>query len=141
MLISAAVPARARRTGNLAVELLLVIPVLLAVLLAVVELSQLVAATQRLDAACAQGARVAAQGGDEEEVEQAVHRCLESESYQQVEVESVLRDRSGRPLPSGAEVKVRCSLRAADAAPDLLCWIGFGLRDEKLSAQTVMRKE
>jgi len=121
--------------------LLLVLPFLVAVLLAVVELSQLVVTTQRLDAACAQGTRVAAQGGDEEEVEQAVRRVLAAESFKNVEVEPLLRDRSGRPLPSGAEVEVRLSLKATDAVPDLLSVIGFSLRNEKLSAQTVMRKE
>jgi hypothetical protein len=58
-----------------------------------------------------------------------------------VEVEPLLRDRSGRPFPSGAEVEVRLHLRATDRVPDLLYVIGLSLGNEKLSARTVMRKE
>ncbi|HYT89943.1 MAG TPA: TadE/TadG family type IV pilus assembly protein [Gemmataceae bacterium] len=132
---------RRRRPAALAVELLFALPVLLAMLLGTVEFSMLLVARQQLLVASREGARVAAQGGDATEVEQAVSLFLGASSLAGASVQSVLTDDVGEPLPSGAPVTVTVTLPTARAVPDLLAFIGFSIRGDTLIAQTVMRKE
>src|SRR5947209_2475357 len=132
---------RTVRRGTLALELLFALPVLLAVLLATVEFSMLLVARQQLLVASREGARVAAQGGDSTEVQQAVALFLGTGPLAGARVDAVLTDDSGQPLPSGAAVAVTLSLPTTQAVPDLLAFIGVSLRRDTLITQTVMRKE
>ena len=132
----------ARRRASLALELLLLLPVLLLVALAVVEFALVVGARERLTAACREGARCAARGCDEEEVERAVRFHLGDGTMRGAAVEAVLRDKeTGRPFHCGEAVEVYVAVHATDVVPDLLGWIGLSLCDEVLVAHAVMRKE
>jgi hypothetical protein len=133
--------AAGRRRGSLALELLLLMPVLTGILLAIVEIGMLEFADQQLTAASREGARVAAQGGDEDDVELAVRRYLGRGRLGDVHVDVDFKDRHGRPLPSGEPIEVRLSLPANHAVPDLLRFVGFSIKDKKLIGRTVMRKE
>jgi Flp pilus assembly protein TadG len=130
-----------QRRGSLAVELLIVLPVLLGILLGMVEFSMLLVSRQELLTASREGARVAAIGGSQADVEAAVRQFLGAGSLSQATITTVLADNQGQPLPSGSPVAVTVSIPATQAAPDLLVFIGFSLRGENLIAQTVMRKE
>jgi Flp pilus assembly protein TadG len=130
-----------RRPGRLALELLLILPILLALLGGLIEFSVLLVARQQLANASREGARVAALGGDQTAVEQAARLALGSGAVSAASVQSVLTDGSGVPLPSGAAVQVTVAVPAAQVTPNLLGVIGFSLGDRVLSAQTVMRKE
>jgi hypothetical protein len=131
----------ARRGGSLAIELLLTLPLLLALVAALVEFSLVLAARQQLAAASREGARVAAVGADQTTVTQAVQRVLGRGSLSQAQITTVLTDASGAPLPSGAPVQVIVRIPAGKVAPDLLGLIGFSLRQQILAASTIMRKE
>jgi Flp pilus assembly protein TadG len=130
-----------RRRGRFALELLLVLPILLALVAGMVEFSLLLGARQQLVAASREGARVAAQGGDPMEVDRAVRTFLGQGSLQAAQVQSVLTDAAGNPLSTGDSVQVVVQLPATQAAPDLLAFVGVSLHDQVLVARTVMRKE
>ena len=130
-----------RRRGTVALELLFVLPVLLLVVLAIIELSLLLGAEHRLTAASREGARVAALGGGPQEIEQAVRLHLGQGVFQQATITAVLRDARGRPLHSGEPVAVDVKIAAQSAIPDLLCFIGFSIKGQTLCGHTVMRKE
>jgi Flp pilus assembly protein TadG len=134
-------PRRARRRAGVAVELLLVFPILLSLLLAMVQFSMLLVARQQLAGASREAARVAAQGGDLTAVQTAASLYLGQGNLSNAVVEAVLTDSNGMPLPSGAPVAVTVQVAATQAAPDLLRFVGVSLKNEVLSAQTVMRKE
>src|SRR5436190_24393313 len=105
--------ARRRPGSTLAVELLFVLPILLVVVFATIEFSALLTVRQQLQAASREGARVAALGGDTQQVEAAVRNFLGSGSLADAKVESVLTDAQNQPLPSGAAVAVTVSLPTA----------------------------
>jgi hypothetical protein len=129
------------RRGSLTIELLLLMPVLLALVVGAVEMSLLVASEQKLEAASATGARTAAQGGDQEAVRLAVREALAHSKLCGAEVIVRLDDENGYPLPSGSTVEVRVQINANQAVPDLLSFIGFSIKEMTLSGHTAMRKE
>ncbi len=131
-----------RRPGSLlASELLMVLPLLLAVVFATIEFSTLLLVRQQLQTASREGARVAALGGDATQVQLAVSQFLGTGALANAQVDSVLTDSQGMPLPSGAAVSVTVSLPTAQVVPDLLAPFGFTLGNDVTIAQTVMRKE
>jgi hypothetical protein len=132
---------RQARRGAAAVEALLTLPVLVTVVLAVVELSMLSAVQEQLLAASREGGRVAALGGNENDVSQAVQRHLGHGAVSAARIQLVLRDHSGHPLPSGNPVQVVVSIPAKQVVPDLLRFIGFSIQKQTLTGSTVMRKE
>ena len=132
---------RARRRAGVALELLLVFPILLSLLLAMIQFSMLLVARQQLAGASREAARVAAQGGDLLAVQTAASLYLGTGNLAAAQVQAALTDANGMPLPPGASVVVTVQLPATQAAPDLLVYIGLSLKNEMLSAQTVMRKE
>ena len=135
-------PAPARRGGTVAIELLFALPIVLALLLAMFEFSMILVSWQQLVAASREGARVAALGGDAQEVEQAVRNFLGSSGrLTAAEVQSLLTDDQGQPLPAGGQVEVLVSVPTAQAVPDLLRFFGFSTEGELLVARTAMRKE
>ena len=125
----------------LAMELLVVLPLLMVVILATIEFSSLLMVRQQLQAASREGARVASLGGNSLQVQAAVSNFLGTGPLGAAQVNSVLTDQSGNPLPSGAAVSVNLSLPTAQVVPDLLAPFGFTLANDTTVAQTVMRKE
>jgi Flp pilus assembly protein TadG len=119
------------------VELFVLLPVLLGVLLAGIELSLLVSVRQQLAAASAQGARVAAQGGDLADVEQAVFKVLGDGAL----ADSTVTTNLDEKLVSGQNVIVVVEIEADMAVPDLFAFVGFSIKGETLAARTVLRKE
>jgi hypothetical protein len=129
------------RRASLSLELLLILPVLVALALAVIQFGLMESANQRLALASAQAARAAAQGGDLEDVERAARRVLGEGRLRHARVHARLSDESGRPLPSGETVEVVVEIPADEAAPNLLRFLGVSTRGRVLSGHTVMRKE
>jgi Flp pilus assembly protein TadG len=132
---------RNSRPGSFSVELLFILPVLLALILGMVEFSLILAARQQLTAASREGARVAAVGGNTQEVSAAVQTFLGNGALSGAQVSSVLTDKNNNPLPSGANVTVTVTLPTAQVVPDMLAPFGFTLGQDVMVAQTVMRKE
>jgi hypothetical protein len=129
------------RTGSLALELLLVLPVFLALLLGMIEFSLLLSARQDVLSASRQGVRVAALGGTETEVRAAVNLVLGPAFASVANIEVTLTDSSGEPILPGEPVQVTVELPADSAAPDLLRFIGFSLEGEAIVGRAVMLKE
>ena len=137
-------PAARRRTarkGSFTLELLFVLPILLAVLLGTIEFSMFGLARQQVVAASREGARVAALGGSDQDVLQAAQRFLGNGQLANATIQVGITDITGNPIPSGQPVQVTVSVPANLAAPDLLAFIGFSIKNETIAAQTVMRKE
>lgn len=89
-----------RRSGSVAVELLLLAPVVLGLILAVIEISMMTAANEHLAAASREGCRVAALGGNVHEIERAVYNHLGYGSLALAQITIViLQDGQGNPLP------------------------------------------
>jgi len=132
---------RKAHRGSLTLELLFVLPILLIVLLATVEFSILGLSRQQLVAASREGARVAALGGSELDIDNAVQLYLGNGQLANAAIQVVITDPSGNPLPSGAPVTVTVAVPATQAAPDVLSFTGISLVNETIIAQTVMRKE
>jgi Flp pilus assembly protein TadG len=125
----------------MALELLLVMPILLALLLGMIEFSLLFAVRQQLTTASREGARVGALGGDQLAVEQAVRNVLGAGNLSGAQIQSILTDDLGQPLPSGSPVQVTVQIPATQAVPDLLGFIAVSFSDQVIIAQSVMRKE
>jgi hypothetical protein len=114
---------------------------LLALLLVGIELAMYVSASQRLAAASAHGARVAAQGGDEEDVERAIRQALGGGSLGRARIKTVVRDEHGQFLEAGDSVEVVVEVPVKEVGPSFLAMIGIDWSGEALSSRTVMRKE
>lgn len=69
-------PTRARRRGLVAAEMLLVLPIFLLLLTGMIGFADLLIAEQKMDEASGRAARVAALGGSEEQIEEAVRAVL-----------------------------------------------------------------
>lgn len=132
--------AKSRR-GHVALELLLVLPILLTVLLGTVEFSLLLTAQQQVSLASREATRVAAMGGSEGDIEQVVRLTLGDNRFAKATVTPLLVDANGNPIPSGEPIAVRVELPATAAVPDLLVFAGLSIRNQVLMGQTVMRKE
>jgi len=134
-----------RRRGSLTVEMTLLFPIVLLFFLGMIEFSMMLHARQQLLAASREGARVAALGGDIEEVRQAVRIYLGGGRLGDADVRLTalgsepLQD--ARQIPSGEPVEVWVSIPAGYVVPDLLRIVGYSIRNEELVARTVMRKE
>ncbi len=157
------------RTGSIALEVLLLTPVVLGLIFAVVEISMMTAANEHLAAASREGCRVAALGGGPEEIVRAVQDHLGQGNLstaqifavltQQVDgtpILSALTDSNGQPIndplqshgnglvqpvPSGEPVLVRVQTPAGNVVPDLLGLLGVSVQNNPLVGQTIMRKE
>jgi hypothetical protein len=123
------------------VEMLLLVPVLLAVIIAATELSLMTAAQQKLEAASAVGARVAAQGGDFNAVREAVADSLGRGKIARANVTARLLGDDDLPLPSGAPIEVMVSVQADEVVPDMLAVFGFSIKEVRLAGRTLLRKE
>lgn len=125
------------RNGSISFEALLVLPVLLAVLLAVVEFGMIMASEQKLAEASGVGARTGSLGHSDEDVRAAVKAVLGPKQFEKgsVEVQRWIDPHTG------SMIEVRVQLPAAAASPNLLRSIGVDLSDETLTGRTVMRIE
>ena len=129
-----------KRRGVLTLELILVLPVLLIVLLALVELGTYLLATQAIQGAAMAGAREATlPGATYDRVRLAVVGALAGWSYaaslgpENIQVVDV---------PSEGSVSVFVSVDATQAAVNPLAIVpGLDLTGKKITAQFVMRKE
>jgi uncharacterized protein (UPF0333 family) len=129
------------RRAHVALELLLVLPLLLTVLLGTVEFSLMLTAQQQVSLASREAARVAATGGTPDEILYAVRLSLGDARFMQATVTPLLTDTDGNPIPSGEPIAVRVELPATAAVPDMLVFAGISIRNQVLMGQTVMRKE
>jgi len=144
---------RHRRGAALALELIMVLPILLMVLLATVEFGILLMASQGVGAAAAHGSRNAAlPSSSKMSVESAVATALDGYIWQGTEevvifVDSgagFVKDVSGTVLssaPSGSIVSVTVNVESDEAAPDLLKYFGISLMNKELTTTYVTRKE
>ena len=126
-----------RRGAVLTAEMLLVIPLVFALILAVVEFGMLWSGNQKLAAAARAGCRVATlPGSTQAEVEQTVRVAL-SHQYlaQSAQINVLWGQNTGDPVV----VEVRAPMTAA--SPDMLGIIGFSLGSRELVSQAVMRQE
>ena len=132
---------RQQRKGSFTIELLFVLPILMAVLLGTIEFSMFGLARQQVVAASREGARVAALGGSQQDVQQAAQLFLGNGPLANATIQVGITDDAGNPIPSGQPVQVTVSVAANQAVPDLLAFIGISIKNETIAAQTVMRKE
>ncbi len=132
------ISARKRRLGAiLSMELIFVLPILLALILASVEFGMLWSSGRRVEEAAAAGCRTASfRGADEVAIRRSIERTLDRASLVKSYAVDVRRD-----LPDTNEVCVTVTVPMKAAAPDMLGIIGFTLGSRKITAQSVMRKE
>jgi Flp pilus assembly protein TadG len=122
--------------------MLLLLPVFLALLLGFVEFSTIVVMEERLEAASAQGARVASQGGSVSDVQTAVFDSLGPGPLQNnLMMPITIIPSDPTSAVSGAPVTVRLEVTANLVVPDLLRYIGYSISNQVLVGQSVMRKE
>ncbi len=132
---------RRERRGTLTVELLLVLPILLVLLTAMIQFSLLLVARQQLLSASREGARVAARGGNELEVNQSVKQVLGDGSLGDARVHcQQMPEDPNSPVPGRDKVAVVVQVPATRAVPNFLRWI-VRLEDKDLTACTVMHRE
>lgn len=157
------------RRGSVALELLILSPIILGLICAVVEISMMTAANEQLAAASREGTRVAALGGGPDEIRRAVWNHLGGGNLSTAQITAVLTqkrdgtpivtilsqngqavnqplngddsDDKGLPIPCGNPVLVRVQTPTINAVPDLLAIIGFSNKNSTLVGQTIMRKE
>lgn len=115
----------------------MLLPIVMLVLAAMVQLSLLITCDQRLHEASLEGARVASQGGSQEEVELAVKRVLGRGRLAAAKVESLLEDEDGDPVAAGSSVAVTVTICAKQAVPGPLSFCG----SRQLIGRAVMRKQ
>ncbi len=127
-----------RRPGALAMELLLALPILMALVLGMVQLSMLISARQQVTSAAREAGRVAALGGSAAEVQTTVDRFLGGKV---ATIQLDVNDSNGDPIASGDPVTVVVKVKTSCLVPELLGFIGFSLRNQELIARAVMRKE
>jgi TadE-like protein len=133
---------RGCRRGFLAVELLLVLPILLALFLGMMQFSLILAARQSLLAASREGARVASHGATQEEVEATVKRVLGTGKLGDARVRlNAVHEDPLHPLDGRDRVEVCVCVPTTHVVPDMLRWIGISFRDQDLVAGTVMLRE
>jgi len=118
-------------------ELIFVLPIVLALILASVEFGMLWSSGRRVEEAAAAGCRTASfRGADESAVRRSVERALDRASLVKNYAIDVRRD-----MPNPNEVCVTIKVPMKAAAPDMLGIIGFTLGSRTITAQSVMRKE
>lgn len=128
---------RPRRGALMSMELVIVLPILIAMFFAMIEFSMLWSAKQRLKDASLAGCRVATfPGATEPAVRQAVEAALNKQPL--VKTYTVQVDGGWR---SGDDVAVTVQVPMRAAAPDLLGLFGLGMGRQSLVSQTIMRKE
>lgn len=129
---------RRRRLGAvLSMELVLVLPIMIAMICAMIEFGMLWSSGQRVKEAATAGCRTATfRGADEAAIRKSIEQTLGRKSLvagYSLEI--------NKPDPNSKEVAVTVSVPMKAAAPDLLAFIGFGLKQRAVTARTIMRCE
>lgn len=140
---------RSRRKGAvLSIELIIVLPILLAVVLASVEFGLLLMASQGVGAAANVGAREAAKpSSSRASVETAVAAAVQgwrwNNDYEVVIFVNGMKDSGNELLTAGhgATVSVTVNVPMEEAAPDLLKTLGVTLAGKELTSTYVTLKE
>ncbi len=131
--------ARKSRSGSLSLELVIVLPILLTVLLAVVQIASYLMATQAIQAAAMAGVREATlPGAATARVRNAVTGALSGWSF----VTALREDDIQIADLPGGRVSVTVSVDADKAALNTMLHLpGFDLSNKKIRGQYIMRKE
>jgi len=127
-----------------AMEFLLVFPLMLAIVFGTVEYGLLLAAEARLFSASREGARVAAAGGNIDDVRAAAKTALLKNEQMIVDIQAILYTdppTNSLPVLPGGQVAVQVSAPACALVPDYLRFIGVSIAHRCIIGQTVMRKE
>jgi len=132
---------RQRRGAVHSMGLILVLPILMMVVLGIIEFGLLLLANHHVEVASQQGCRAATFPlAADESLERVVRDAVER-SLARSDLIRSYRLRIEGARYTGDPVLVEVSVPMADAAPDLLSWIGFNLKGRRLISHTVMRKE
>ena len=130
--------ARRRRLGAImTMEMLLVLPVAVALLMGLIEFSMLWSARNHVQESARAACRVATfPGSNQLAVTNAAQLSLQKPALAQTALVTVLGGAC-----SGDLVAVRVAVPMRAAAPDLLGIFGLGFGQAQLAAEAVMRKE
>jgi hypothetical protein len=121
----------------MSMELIFVLPILLALIFASIEFGMLWSSGRRVEEAAAAGCRTASfRGADDFAVRRSIERTLDRPSLVNTYAIDI-----NRSLPNPNEVCVTVKVPMKAAAPDMLGIIGFTLGTRTITAQSVMRKE
>lgn len=129
---------RPTRRGVVTVELLLALPVFIALMLGMVGLADLAVSEQMLAEASGRAARAAALGGSEEQVKEAVRSVLGSERTERATIRVGAANGQPGPVPPGGLIEVRVEIEAQYATATRFAPIRD---DEVLLGRTVMQRE
>lgn len=129
------------RRGFLALEALIVLPIVGCFFLALCSVAGLEMAWQQMLTASREGARVAALGGTAGEVEAATRLFLGSGTVSQSDIQVFITGEDGFPVLPGQPVSVVINIPAALVMPQFGAMIGFAFGENQLVARTTMRKE
>lgn len=134
---------KGRRVGALLTfELLFLLPFLLVMFLSLVEFSALLVGEAKISAAAREGARVAALGGDEADVEAAVGTVLGTAFAAKLDLtKAVTIAYPNTAATTGNPVQVQVCVAGNLLAPNFLCVIGFDLSTKSVCSQTTMMIE
>jgi hypothetical protein len=124
------------------VELLLVLPILLALFAGMMQFSLILTARQQLLAASREGARVASHGGTEDEVKAAVQRVLGGGNLGRANSKLyTLPEDPRHPVDGRDRVAVCVCVPTTCVVPDLLAWVGVSFRNQDMVSCTIMVRE
>lgn len=129
-------PSPTERAGLFSVELIFVLPILLLVVFALVELSLLLAAERKLAEVSAVVARTGSLGGTDAEMTAVMKSAAGPKWADKVELQVLPAAPAARP--QGTTLDVTVSLPAKYAGPNLLRSIGIDLTEATLVGRTVI---
>lgn len=132
---------KGKRGAFLALEALIVLPIVGCFFLALCSVAGLEMAWQQMLTASREGARVAALGGTDEEVEAATLLFLGGGTVSESDIQVFTMGSDGFPVLPGQPVSVVISIPAARVMPQFGAMIGFAFGENLLVARTTMRKE
>ncbi len=130
-------PTRNSRRGSGAFEALIVIPILLAIVLAVVEFAMILSAEQKLAEASGVGCRTGSLGHSDHDVKAAVKAVIGDKRYDPDRIHI----RRWKDKHAGPMIEVKVEMPATAASPNLLRSVGIDLSGDTLTGRTVMRVE
>jgi len=129
-------PSPTKRAGLFSVELIFVLPILLLVVFALVELSLLLAAERKLTEVSAVVARTGSLGGTDAEMTAVMKAALGPKWADNAELKVSPTHADDRL--QGTTLEVTVSLPAKYAGPNLLRSIGINLTEATLVGRTVI---
>jgi hypothetical protein len=129
---------RSPRRGVVTLELLLALPVFLALVFGMVGLGDLLVTEQLLAEASGRAARAAALGGSEEQIKDAVRSILGPDRTEHATIHVGRADGKSGPVPPGGLIEVRVEIESRYATVTHLAPVSD---DEKLLGRTVMQRE